>query len=115
VALEVRALEKEKIKEILEDPGKLFNWALEVLREEYPEDFEDPVLVEQYVNSLSRWINDLQLDLKLLYIFSQSQGFSFKDCVKTCRDLSGKSRSECTHRCGLVKAVLEGRFNEPPI
>jgi hypothetical protein len=118
VALEVGALEKKKekrIEEILEDPGGLFNWALEVLREEYPEDFEDPYLVEQYVNSLAYWINELQLDIKLLDIF-KNQGFNFKDCVKACIQLSGKSRSECSDHCRIVKAVLlEGRFDEPPI
>ncbi len=108
-------MEKEKVKEILEDPAKLFEWALEVLREEYPEDFEDPVLVEQYVNSLSYWINELQLDLKLLDIF-EKRSFNFKDCVKACIELSNKSRSECSDHCRTVKAVLlEGRFNEPPI
>jgi hypothetical protein len=112
----VRALEKRsKIEEVLEDPEKIFNVALEILREEYPEDFEDPYLVEKHVSFLAQWINELQLELKLLYIF-QNQDFSFKACVKTCIEISHKSRSECTHRCGLVKAVLlESRFNEPPI
>jgi hypothetical protein len=111
----VRALKKEKAKEVLEkDPGEIFNRALDILQKEYPEDFEDPYLVEQYVNSLSRWINELQLDLKLLDIF-ENRGFNFKDCVKACIELSNKSRSECSDHCRIVKAVLEGRFNEPPI
>jgi len=111
----VRALKKEKVKEILEDPGEIFNEALDILQKEYPEDFEDPVLVEQYVNSLSRWINELQLDLKLLDIF-ENRGFNFKNCVKACIELSNKSRSECSDHCRIVKAVLlESHFNEPPI
>ena len=115
----MRALEKEKrIKEILEkDPGEIFNRALDILRKEDPEAFEDPYLIEQYVNSLSRWINELQIDLKLLDIFgNQNQGFNFKDCVKICIQLSGKSKSECSDHCRTVKAVLlESRFSEPPI
>jgi len=108
-------LEKEKVRKILEDPGEIFNRALEILREEYPEDFEDPVLVEQYVNSLSYWISELQLDLKLLDIF-ENRDFNFKDCVKACIKLSNKSRSECSDHCRIVKAVLlEGRFDESPI
>jgi hypothetical protein len=112
----VGALEKEKrVKEILEkDPGKIFNRALDILQKEFPEDFEDPYLTEQYVSSLAYWINELQLDLKLLDIF-ENRGFNFKDCVKACMKLSGKSRSECSDHCRTVKAVLEGRFNEPPI
>jgi hypothetical protein len=112
---QVRTLKKEKVKEILEDPGKIFNEALDILQKEYPEDFEDPYLVEQYVNSLAYWINELQLDIKLLDIF-KNQGFNFKDCVKACIQLSGKSRSECSDHYRIVKAVLlEGRFDEPPI
>jgi len=107
----VRALEKEKVRKILEDPGEIFNRALEILREEYPEDFEDPYLVEQYVNSLSRWINELQFDLKLLDIF-EKQGFNFKDCVKACIELSGKSRSECSDRCRIVKVLVGSNFDE---
>ena len=113
---QVKALKKEKIKEILEkDPGEIFNRALEILRAEYPEDFEDHVLIEQYVNSLAHWISELQLDIKLLEIF-ENQGFNFKDCIKACIQLSGKSRSECSEHCRIVKVVLfENRFDEPPI
>ena len=108
-------MKKEKIKEILEkDPGEIFNEALDILRAEYPEDFEDPYLAEQYVNSLAQWLNEILLDLKLLEIFEQN--FSFKDCVKVCTELSRKSKSECSDHCRIVKAVLlESRFDEPPI
>jgi len=113
---EEKRVTRSKIKEILEkDPGEIFNRALNILREEYPEDFEDPYLVEKYVNSLAHWINELQLDLKLLDIFG-NQGFSFKACVKACVEISHKSRSECSDHCRTVKAVLfESHFNEPPI
>jgi len=123
--LEVRALgrkvvgrskraELEKVKEALEkDPGQVFNKALDILRKEDPEAFEDPYLTEQYVNSLAYWIGELQLDVKLLDIL-EKQGL--KACTKACVELSHESRAECYAHCRDLKDfVLEGRFDEPPI
>jgi hypothetical protein len=104
----------EKVKEALEkDPGEVFNRALDLLRKESPEDFEDPYLTEQYVNSLGHWIGELQMDLKLLDIL-EKQGLNA--CAKACVRMSGESRAECYAHCRDLKDfVLEGRFDEPPI
>jgi len=97
---------EKRVKKILEkDPGEIFNEALDILRAEYSEDFEDPYLAEQYVNSLAQWLNEILLDLKLLEIFEQN--FSFKDCVKVCTELSHKSKSECSDHCRIVEALRE--------
>jgi hypothetical protein len=104
----------EKVKEALEkDPGEVFNRALDLLRKESPEDFEDPYLTEQYVNSLGHWIGELQMDLKLLDIL-EKQGLNA--CANACVRMSGESRAECYAHCRDLKDfVLEGRFDEPPI
>ncbi len=104
----------EKVKEALEkDPGEVFNRALDLLRKESPEDFEDPYLMEQYVNSLGHWIGELQMDLKLLDVL-EKQGLNA--CAKACVRMSGESRAECYAHCRDLKDfVLEGRFDEPPI
>ena len=109
----VRAFSK-KAKEALEkDPGQVFDKALDILRKEDPEAFEDPLLTEQYVNSLGHWIGELQLDIKLLDIL-EKQGL--KACAEACVELSGESRAECYAHCRDLKDfVLDGRFEEPPI
>jgi len=104
----------EKVKEALEkDPGEIFNRALDVLRKEDPEAFEDPYLTEQYVNSLAYWIGQLQMDVKLLDIL-EKQGL--KACVKACVELSHESRAECYAHCRDLKDfVIDGIMDEPPI
>jgi hypothetical protein len=104
----------KRVKEALEkDPGQIFNRALDILEKEDPEAFEDPYLTEQYVSSLAYWINELQIDLKLLDIL-EKQGI--KACVEACVELSRESRTECYAHCRDLKDfVLDGRFDEPPI
>ena len=104
----------EKVKEALErDPGEVFNKALDLLRKESPEEFEDPYLTEQYVNSLAHWIGELQMDVKLLDILEKR---GLNACAKACVELSHESRAECYAHCRDLKYfVLEGGFDEPPI
>ena len=104
----------EKVREALErDPGEVFNRALDLLRKEDPEAFEDPYLTEQYVNSLAYWIGQLQMDVKLLDILEKH---GLNACAKACVELSHESRAECYAHCRDLKDfVLEGGFNEPPI
>ena len=104
----------KRIKEALEqDPGKVFNEALDILRKEDPEAFEDPYLTEQYVNSLAYWIGQLQLDVKLLDIL-EKQGL--EACVEACVELSHESRAECYARCRDLKdSVIDGIMDEPPV
>jgi len=104
----------KRVKEALEKgPGEVFNKALDILRKEDPEAFEDPYLTEQYVSSLAYWIGQLQMDVKLLDIL-EKQGL--EACVEACVQISGESRAECYAHCRDLKDfVLEGRFDEPPI
>ena len=104
----------KRVKEALEqDPGKVFNEALDILKKEDPEAFEDPYLTEQYVNSLAYWIGQLQLDVKLLDIL-EKQGL--EACVEACVELSHESRAECYAHCRDLKDfVIDGIMDEPPV